>query len=324
MYCSTAPFGIPGTSPLEVARALAGRLGAESWIALAEATGTGYLTITVTRGALDGLSARIVAAGPDCVRSDALLGEIVSVPPPADIAAAETWQQAHAALAAELIASLSLAAGATPAPFASAQPGAARVSMSHRPPSRGIGDSSTTAEPGAEGALGQPPHAVAWAGEEAIRFALASIPPGQPVRIDPETLARHLPSNPAFAVRYAHARAASVPRWAAAGVPRWAAAADPGAPVADPRAAAVSPANTPQALTDPELALVGQLSWLPERVAIAARRGRPDEFARYLAELANATTVTIGPASNLELAAAARTSLAAGLGLLRIAAPDRL
>jgi arginyl-tRNA synthetase len=284
MYCSTAPFGIPGTSPLEVARALAGRLGAESWIALAEATGTGYLTITVTRGALDGLSARIVAAGPDCVRSDALLGEIVSVPPPADIAAAETWQQAHAALAAELIASLSLAAGATPAPFASAQPGAARVSMSHRPPSRGIGDSSTTAEPGAEGALGQPPHAVAWAGEEAIRFALASIPPGQPVRIDPETLARHLPSNPAFAVRYAHARAASVPRWAAA---------------------AVSPANTPQALTDPELALVGQLS-------------------RYLAELADATTVTIGPASNLELAAAARTSLAAGLGLLRIAAPDRL
>jgi arginyl-tRNA synthetase len=303
MYCSTAPFGMPGTSPLEVARALAGRLAAESWIESAEATGTGYLTITVTRGALDGLSARIVAAGPDCVRGDALLGEIVSVPPPADIAAAETWQQAHAALAAELIASLSLAAGATPAPFASAQPGAARVSMSHRPPSRGIGDSSTTAEPGAEGALGQPPHAVAWAGEEAIRFALASIPPGQPVRIDPETLARHLPSNPAFAVRYAHARAASVPRWAAA---------------------AVRPANAPQALTDRELALVGQLSWLPERVAIAARRGRPDEFARYLAELADATTVTIGPASNLELAAAARTSLAAGLGLLRIAAPDRL
>jgi arginyl-tRNA synthetase len=292
---------MPGTSPLEVARALAGRLAAESWIESAEATGTGYLTITVTRGALDGLSARIVAAGPDCVRGDALLGEIVSVPPPADIAAAETWQQAHAALVAELTASLALAAGATPAPSGSAQPGGARMSMSHRPPSRDVDESSTAMEPGEARAL--PGRGVAWAGEEAIRFALASIPPGQPVRIDPETLARHLPSNPAFAVRYAHARAASVPRWAAA---------------------AVRPANAPQALTDRELALVGQLSWLPERVAIAARRGRPDEFARYLAELANATTVTIGPASNLELAAAARTSLAAGLGLLRIAAPDRL
>jgi arginyl-tRNA synthetase len=66
------------------------------------------------------------------------------------------------------------------------------------------------------------------------------------------------------------------------------------------------------------------LSWLPERVAVAARRARPDEFARYLEELAYGIIGTLGPASNLELAAAARTGLAAGLGLLGIAAPERL
>jgi arginyl-tRNA synthetase len=95
-----------------------------------------------------------------------------------------------------------------------------------------------------------------------------------------------------------------------------------------------------------DLALLDALSWLPERVAIAARRGRPDEFARYLEELAGATIAAsrfIGPAGDgpagddranranderlalaLDLATAARTALAAGLGLLGVTAPDRL
>jgi arginyl-tRNA synthetase len=77
------------------------------------------------------------------------------------------------------------------------------------------------------------------------------------------------------------------------------------------------------------------LSWLPERVATAGRRGRPDEFARYLEELASATIAALicagipgsaqGPGTDrLGLAGAARTGLAAGLGLLGISAPDRL
>jgi arginyl-tRNA synthetase len=87
--------------------------------------------------------------------------------------------------------------------------------------------------------------------------------------------------------------------------------------------------------------LVDALSWLPERVATAARRGRPDEFARYLEELARAAiaalicAVPASPASDPEsarapgadrlgVAGAARTGLAAGLGLLGVSAPDRL
>jgi arginyl-tRNA synthetase len=121
--------------------------------------------------------------------------------------------------------------------------------------------------------------------------------------------------NPAYAVRYAHARAASGVRWAAAR----GAEAGPPRPPADPG----------------ELALLDALSWLPERVAVAARRGRPDEFARYLEELASATIATLSSTSHpgsarapgtdrLALARAARAGLAAGLGLLGLDAPDRM
>jgi arginyl-tRNA synthetase len=129
-----------------------------------------------------------------------------------------------------------------------------------------------------------------------VRFAVALVPPGRPIRPNMRDIAMHRMDNPAYAVRYAHSRAASVPRWAA------------GANRQDPI----------------DLGLAYQLSWLPERVAIAARRRRPDEFARYLSNLADGIIRQIGPASNLELAAAARTGVAAGLGLLGITAPDRL
>jgi arginyl-tRNA synthetase len=83
-----------------------------------------------------------------------------------------------------------------------------------------------------------------------------------------------------------------------------------------------------------KLALLDALSWLPERVATAARRGRPDEFARYLEDLASVTVDVLSSASHpgsaihasdrLGLAMAARTGIAAGLGLLEVSAPDRL
>jgi len=95
-------------------------------------------------------------------------------------------------------------------------------------------------------------------------------------------------------------------------------------------------AGPPRPPADPgELALLDALSWLPERVAVAARRGRPDEFARYLEELASAAIATLSSASHpgsarspgtdrLALARAARAGLAAGLGLLGLDAPDRM
>ena len=157
--------------------------------------------------------------------------------------------------------------------------------------------------------------AIHYAGPDAVRFALARMPPSSR---PPEAavLARQVLANPAYAVRYAHTAAAAVLRWAAA--------------------LEIRPAGfKPRLLAEPgELALLDALSWLPERVAAAARRGRPDEFAGYLAELAARTIDTMSTTSfrkipditseRLWLADAARTGLAAGLGLLGIAAPPRL
>jgi arginyl-tRNA synthetase len=149
--------------------------------------------------------------------------------------------------------------------------------------------------------------AVAFAGDDAVRFSLARAVPGRPLEIDPLIIARHVLDNPAYAVRYAHARAASGVRWGTQGETPW-------------------PTSS---------VLLDALSWLPERVAIAARRGRPDEFARYLEELASATIAALISAGDrgsaqapgtdrLSLARAARTGLAAGLGLLGVSAPDRV
>jgi arginyl-tRNA synthetase len=157
--------------------------------------------------------------------------------------------------------------------------------------------------------------AVRYAGADAVRFALARVPPGgKPPNA--AVIARHVLANPAYAVRYAHAAAAAVLRWAAA--------------------LGTRPAGfTPRLLAEPgELALLDALSWLPERVAMAARRGRPDEFAGYLEQLAARTIETMSTTSfttvssisseRLWLADAARTGLAASLELFGIGAPGRL
>ncbi len=154
--------------------------------------------------------------------------------------------------------------------------------------------------------------------------------PGRPLRVEPEIIARHVAGNPAYAVRYAHARAASGVRWALASLGT--------TPVSGGgiRSSGSGAESAPRLPADPgELALLDALSWLPERVAVAARRGRPDEFARYLEELAGVTVDVLSsvrhpgnsaaPGSDrLTLARAAQTGLAAGLGLLEVSAPERL
>jgi len=295
-YASSLPFRLagPGQDPRAAAAVLAARLRDTPWIAAAEVTGAGYVTVTVTHATLARLAVRIANAGPACTDSDALRSRTAPVPPPAARpgAGAPGWPQARAALAAQLTVRLAAAAGATlfdpertgfPAPA---------------PPSRG---------PVAE--------AIGYAGPDAVRFALVRMPPGgEPP--EAAVVARHVLANPAYAVRYAHAAAAAVLRWAAE--------------------LGTRPAGfTPRLLAEPgELALLDALSWLPERVASSARRGRPDEFAGYLAELAARTIDTMSTTSftkipdisseRLWLADAARTGLAAGLGLLGIGAPNRL
>lgn len=175
--------------------------------------------------------------------------------------------------------------------------------------------------------------AIAYAGVDAITYTLARLPPRGPALADARLAAAHHLGNPAYAVRYAHAHAASALRQAAdLGLDRGEAAQ-----------------FRPRLLAHPsEQALLYELSWLPERVAGAARRGRPDVLAHYLEGLARAyfdcqeacpaarpgmavpgrspgeRAARQAGAAPLWLAAAARTALDAGLGLLGVSAPDRL
>jgi arginyl-tRNA synthetase len=293
-YGASVALGLGGR-PRETARGLAAALASAPWIEKAEVTGPGYLTVTVTAAALAAVADRVTEAGPGCAESDALAGVTVPAPPPDDPLAAATWEEARAALAARLTARLAAAAGATVAD----------------PPDTER-ERATRDRPGREIAA-----AVAFAGRDAVAFALASAIPGRPVRVKPEIIARHVAGNPAYAVRYAHARAASGVRWALASAGE---TTFPSSGGSLPRETAV---------------LLDALSWLPERVAVAARRGRPDEFARYLEELASVTVDVLSfvrhpgnggaPGSGrLTLAMAARAGLAAGLGLLEVSAPERL
>jgi arginyl-tRNA synthetase len=289
-YATALPLRL-GPDPGTAATHLAGTLRAESWIATAEVTGPGFVTMAVTHDTLAGLAVRITQAGPACAVSDALAGRTLPAPPGTPLTAAPSWPQARATLAAQLTVRLATTAGALIHPE--------RVPVPPSPPLP----------------RGPVADAVDFAGADAVRFALAAMPPGGGPP-DPADVARHILANPAYAVRYAHAAAAAVLRWAVA--------------------LGTRPAGfTPRLLAEPgELALLDALSWLPERVAVAARRGRPDEFAGYLAELAARTIDTMSTTSftkvadisseRLWLADAARTGLAAGLGLLGIGAPDRL
>jgi arginyl-tRNA synthetase len=299
-YTSSLPFRLarPGQDPPQVAAALAARLEGEPWIATAGPAGAGFLAVTVTHDALAGLAVRIARAGPACAASDALRGHTIAPPFPPAPRPAPSWPQARATLAAELTPRLAATAGAT-------------IISPER---------SVAIPPSPLPAAGPVATAIEYAGPDAVRFTLARMPPAGagPAGAEPQAavIARHSLANPAYAVRYAHAAAVAVLRWAA---------------VLGTRPAGFRP----RLLAEPgELALLGVLSWLPERVVMAARRGRPDEFAGYLEELAARTIDTMNTtgfttmssisSERLWLADAARTALAAGLGLLGLSAPGRL
>ena len=320
-YASSVAFA-SGEQPRPLAARVAARLEGAGDIARAEVTGPGFITVTVTPEALAALPGRIVAAGPGCATSVALRGVRLPAPPGGDPLTEVSWEKARAALAAQLTARLAAAAGATAAP----SEGVERTVSSPPPSQLAVGGEATvrsSAEKEAAAARPRPPdtelaRAVAYAGADAVRFWLARALPGRPSAVDRQIIARHVLGNPAYAVRYAHARAASGVRWAANS-----------RPISLGRAAVPQHPLAHQA----ELVLLDALSWLPERVAIAARRGRPDEFARYLEELATATVaalICVGYPANARvpvtdrLALAARTGLAAGLELLGVGAPDRL
>lgn len=298
-YATSLPFlvaGETGAEPAEIAAGLAARLRGEPWIERACVTGGGYLTVSVTTGALGRLAVRVTEAGAGCAASDALRGTVVSAPASDDPAAAPTWAAARQLVTDAATARLAQCCGATldTRPVRSAPPGQA------------------------------PAAAVAFAGTDAVRYALVR---SAPVGPEPIAAARCVPGgleSPFFLVRYAHAQAASVLRWAGdLGTERDAFHGEP----LSHRA---------------ELELLAAMSWLPERVAAAARRRRPDVVARHLECLASlwldcaeghpalpfggraAPRDRSEASARLWLAAAAQTAIGTGLRLLGVAAPHRI
>jgi arginyl-tRNA synthetase len=320
-YVSTLPYllATAAIEPAQVAELLAARLAPLPWVAAVTAS-AGHLTVTVTAEALAHVAVRTAQAS-DCARSDLLRGVKVPAPPPADLAAAPTWQHAHAQLSAEVTAKLAVKAGAEISPER-LPPGLPREDASAGDPER--------LPPGrSRGSAGAAPVAgvLRYAGSDAVRYALLRRAAGWPDGAAAEVPVRYHLGNPVYAVQYAHAHAASTLRQAA----------DLGL------GAGQAAEFAPCLLSHPaERALLGALSWLPERVAWAARAHRPGEFARYLEELAGTyqdcreacPALPFGgcaaprdrPATRarLWLVSAAAAAIAAGLGLLGVSAPDRL
>jgi DALR anticodon binding domain len=325
--------------PAVVAAGLAARLGGLDWVEAAVVTGGGYLAATVTADALASLAVRITEAGPGCARSSALAGTSRAAPVAMDLASAPTWDEARQWVHATVTGRLAAAAGA----HVTWEHDAERITAPH--PAAPVAASPVlegaqrAVGPEVEGpapVLGPVAGAVAFAGADAITYALARLLPRGPARVDARRAAAHHLGNPAYAVQYAHAHAASALRQAA----------DLG--LSQGEAAEFQP----RLLAHPsEQALLNELSWLPERVTGAARRARPDVLAHFLEGLARAyfdcqetcPAVRLGmvvpdgtdrspagraavqaAAARLWLAAAARTALGAGLGLLGVGAPDRL
>jgi arginyl-tRNA synthetase len=297
-----------GRKPAEVAAVLAMSLREIPWIQAAEPAGDGYLTITVTQEALAASAARMAAAGLSCAHSAILRGTAATVRPWPDLAAAAGWAEAWQDQADTMTGRLAQAAGAT-------------VTITSEWERGGLG-------PRAARNKESPVYAaVAFLGASSVRYRLARTMPGSTVQLAELTEPRARAADPLYPVQQAHADAASTLRWAA---DLQLDSLEPGERLADLIA---SPA---------EQDLLGLLSWLPIRVAAAARRRRPDEVPRYLEQVAAAwlDCRQVAPAlpfgglaapsepetasARLVLADAVRAVLAAGLALAGVTATDRL
>ena len=307
-FATSLPFRIArldGSAPAAVAAALARPLRTVPWIRRVRPTAPGYLTITVTPGALAALAGRIAAAGPSCAHSSILRGTAVTIMPWPDLAAATSWPHAWREQADVMTGRLSHTAGAD------AASGGERGS---RPDSAPAGPSPVRA-------------AVAWFGDSAVRYCVARALPGSASRLARQLRPGQRMPAALTDVQAAHADAASTERWAAdLGIERAESTDDVGLALSGPA----------------ELRLLSLLSWLPEKVASAARRSRPDELPRYLERVAaswltckqespalpfGGLTASDDPTvagARLLLAEAARTVLATGVALIGIAPVGQL
>ncbi|MFG2695519.1 arginine--tRNA ligase [Kitasatospora sp. NPDC051984] len=163
---------------------------------------------------------------------------------------------------------------------------------------------------------------VDWIGVDAARFMLVRQSTDSTITIDIDLVTRQSNDNPVFYVQYAHARMCSVQRNAVdKGVIR-------------------SADFKPELLdTEWENDLLGRLGEFPRVVARSGEERAPHHVATYLTELARSyhrfydncqilpkgdEQVTDLTHARLWLADATRTTLANGLGLLGVSAPERM
>jgi arginyl-tRNA synthetase len=156
-----------------------------------------------------------------------------------------------------------------------------------------------------------------WVGRDAVRFFLVSRKADSEFVFDVDLALQKSEENPVYYVQYAHARVCSL--FAQSGV----------------ELAAVSKAGLDALQSARELTLAQRLAEFPEIVASAARELAPHSIAFYLRELAgefhsyyNAERILVDDealrAARLALCAAVRQTLANGLSLLGVSAPEKM
>jgi arginyl-tRNA synthetase len=159
---------------------------------------------------------------------------------------------------------------------------------------------------------------VDWVGRDAVRFFLVSRRPDADFVFDVDLARSQSEDNPVYYVQYAHARVCSV-------LAQW--GGDPATLAAEPQLALLTHAR--------ELALMQQLAAFPETVASAAAEFAPHAVAFYLRSLAgefhsyyNAERMLVDDtklrSARLALAVAVRQTLANGLALLGVSAPEKM
>lgn len=160
-------------------------------------------------------------------------------------------------------------------------------------------------------------------GVDAARYSLIRYPVDSPLTLDLEVITKRTNDNPVYYVQYAHARIASVLRNAAELGIDW-----------------LSGPFDPAQLQHPkENDLLGVIAEFPRVVASAAELREPHRVARYLEELATTyhrfydacrvlprgdEPTTPEHVARLWLCAATRQTLANGLDLLGVSAPERM
>ncbi|HET7198445.1 MAG TPA: arginine--tRNA ligase [Burkholderiales bacterium] len=155
-----------------------------------------------------------------------------------------------------------------------------------------------------------------WVGRDAVRFFLVSRKADSEFVFDVDLARKHSDENPVYYVQYAHARVCSVfAQWGG-------------------ERAALRP-DLGLLSGERETALARRLAEFPETVAAAARDLEPHAIAFYLRELArdfhsyyNAERILVEDealrAARLALCAAVRQTLANGLALIGVSAPEKM